>query len=68
MTVGRSTPGGDAIGVLNLDQEPSLEAVAAVAACPGVRSARVVKLPPAGKLPSWLAASVASSRSARRTQ
>ena len=66
MTVGRSTPGGDAIGVLNLDQEPSPEAVAAVAACPGVRSARVVKLPPAGKLPSWLAASVASSRSARR--
>jgi D-3-phosphoglycerate dehydrogenase len=67
MTVGRSTPGGDAIGVLNLDQEPSPEAVAAVAACPGVRSARVVKLPPAGQLPPWLAASTASTRSARRT-
>jgi len=66
MTVGRSTPGGDAIGVLNLDQEPSAQAVAAVAACPGVKSARVVKLPPAGQLPSWLAASVASSRTARR--
>jgi D-3-phosphoglycerate dehydrogenase / 2-oxoglutarate reductase len=25
MTVGRSTPGGDAIGVLNLDQEPSAQ-------------------------------------------
>jgi D-3-phosphoglycerate dehydrogenase len=64
MTVGRSTPGGDAIGVLNLDQEPSPEAVAAVAACPGVRSARVVKLPPAGQLPAWLAG--ASSRPAAR--
>jgi D-3-phosphoglycerate dehydrogenase len=66
MTVGRSTPGGDAIGVLNLDQEPSPEAVATVARCPGVRSARVVKLPPAGQLPPWLAASTASSRSSRR--
>ncbi len=66
MTVGRSTPGGDAIGVLNLDQEPSAAAVAAVAACPGVRSARVVKLPPAGQLPSWLAAATASSRTAHR--
>jgi len=66
MTVGRSTPGGDAIGVLNLDQEPSPEAVATVAACPGVKSVRVVKLPPAGQLPSWLAASSASSRTARR--
>jgi len=62
MTVGRSAPGGDAIGVLNLDQEPSPEAVAAVLACPGVRSARVVKLPPAGQLPFWLAASAAAVR------
>jgi D-3-phosphoglycerate dehydrogenase len=62
MTVGRSAPGGDAIGVLNLDQEPSPEAVAAVLACPGVRSARVVKLPPAGQLPFWLAPSAAAVR------
>ena len=62
MTVGRSTPGGDAIGVLNLDQEPSAEALAAVLACPGIRSARVVKLPPAGQLPCWLAASAAAAR------
>lgn len=54
MTVGRATPGGDAIGVLNLDQEPSPEAVKAVLECPGVRSARVVKLPPAGRLPPWM--------------
>jgi D-3-phosphoglycerate dehydrogenase len=66
MTVGRSTPGGDAIGVLNLDQEPAAESVAAVAACPGVKSARVVKLPAAGQLPAWLAASAASSRGTRR--
>ena len=65
MTVGRSAPGGDAIGVLNLDQAPSSDAMAAVLACPGVRSARVVKLPAAGQLPFWLAASAAASRSAR---
>ena len=64
MTVGRSAPGGDAIGVLNLDQEPSAEALAAVLACPGIRSARVVKLPPAGQLPCWLAASAAAARRA----
>ena len=66
MTVGRSTPGGDAIGVLNLDQEPSAEALAAVRACPGIRSAHVVKLPPAGQLPVWLAASAAATRASRR--
>ncbi len=62
MTVGRAAPGGDAIGVLNLDQEPSPKAVAAVLECPGIRSARVVKLPAAGQLPCWLAASAASLR------
>jgi D-3-phosphoglycerate dehydrogenase len=61
MTVGRATPGGDAIGVLSLDQCPSAEAVAAVQACPGIRSARVVRLPPAGQLPCWL--STAARRS-----
>jgi D-3-phosphoglycerate dehydrogenase len=65
MTVGRAAPGGDAIGVLNLDQAPSNEAVAAVVACPGVRSARVVELPPAGKLPYWLAQTAVASRSGR---
>ena len=64
MTVGRSAPGGDAIGVLNLDQEPSPEAVAAVLACPGVRSARVVNLPRAGQLPFWLAPAAAAVRRA----
>jgi D-3-phosphoglycerate dehydrogenase len=62
MTVGRTAPGGDAIGVLNLDQKPSPEAVATVASCPGVRSARVVTLPPAGKLPYWLATTTSRAR------
>jgi D-3-phosphoglycerate dehydrogenase len=68
MTVGRSTPGGDAIGVLNLDQEPSAESLRGVLACPGVRSTRIVKLPAAGQLPSWLAGASAASRAARRTE
>jgi len=65
MTVGRSTPGGDAIGVLNLDHAPSPEALRAVLACPGIRSARVATLPAAGQLPSWLAASAAAARGQR---
>ena len=59
MTVGRSAPGGDAIGVLSLDQEPSAEALAKVRACAGVCSARVCSLPAAGQLPYWLAGSSA---------
>ncbi|RLS35766.1 MAG: phosphoglycerate dehydrogenase [Planctomycetota bacterium] len=65
MTVGRSTPGGDAIGVLNLDQEPSPAALAAVQAVPGIRSVRVVKLPAAGQLPNWLVVSTAAARAQR---
>lgn len=54
MAVGRDTPGGEAVGVLNLDDEPSAEAMAEVRKLPGISSATVVKLPPAGHLPSWL--------------
>ena len=68
MTVGRATPGGDAIGVLNLDQEPSAEAIKAVLACRGIRSAKVVKLPLAGQVPNWLAVSSAGTRAARTPQ
>jgi D-3-phosphoglycerate dehydrogenase len=64
MTVGRAMPGGDAIGVLNLDQEPSPEAIARVLECPGMRSAKVVKLPPAGRLPAWLATANRPGRAA----
>ncbi|MFM8434250.1 MAG: NAD(P)-dependent oxidoreductase, partial [Planctomycetia bacterium] len=68
MTVGRTTPGGDAIGVLNLDQAPSAEALKAVLACRGIRSAKVVKLPSAGQVPNWLAVSAAGTRAARSPQ
>jgi D-3-phosphoglycerate dehydrogenase len=56
MTVGRTgyTPGGEAIGVLNLDSVPPEEAVSAVRGHPSVSSVTVVKLPPPGELPSWL--------------
>jgi D-3-phosphoglycerate dehydrogenase len=54
MTVGRQTPGGDAIGILNLDSPPPEEAVAAVQAHPQIRNVRVVKLPPPGETPPWL--------------
>ncbi len=56
MTVGRTgtTPGGDAIGVLNLDNMPSQEALEAVRNHPAVRSMEVVKLPRSGQLPAWL--------------
>jgi D-3-phosphoglycerate dehydrogenase len=56
MTVGRAgaVPGGDAIGVLNLDSVPPDEAVVAVKGHPNVSSVSVVKLPPVGELPNWL--------------
>ncbi len=54
MAVGRATPGGEAVGVLNLDAEPSAEALAEVRQLPAIISATVVKLPPAGQLPGWL--------------
>jgi D-3-phosphoglycerate dehydrogenase len=57
MSVGRETnePGGDAIGVLSLDAQPPAEALAEVLAMPTVPKAWIVNLPPAGKLPAWLA-------------
>ena len=61
MTVGRSAPGGDAIGVLSLDQEPTEESLSKVRACEGIHSAKVCKLPMAGQLPYWLAAGSNSS-------
>jgi D-3-phosphoglycerate dehydrogenase len=54
MAVGRDAPGGEAVGVLNLDTEPSAEALEEVRKLPAITSAIVVRLPPAGQLPSWL--------------
>ena len=55
MAVGRAQPGGEAVGVLNLDGDPSPEAIAAVEALPNITSACAVSLPHAGEFPGWLA-------------
>ncbi len=56
MSVGRPTnrPGGEAVGVLALDTVPPAEALAEIVALPHVTRACVVKLPPAGEMPSWM--------------
>lgn len=54
MNVGRKQPGGEAIGVVNLDSVPSKEALEAVEKHPDVLSVSVIKLPEAGASPSWL--------------
>ncbi|QDU28391.1 D-3-phosphoglycerate dehydrogenase [Anatilimnocola aggregata] len=54
MTVGRAVPGGTAVGVLNLDTVPPKAAIDEVLSHPSITSARVIPMPPAGKLPSWL--------------
>jgi D-3-phosphoglycerate dehydrogenase len=56
MAVGReqAVPGGEAIAVLNLDSWPSPEALKEVASHPAIHSVSLVKLPPAGEMPSWL--------------
>ena len=53
MTVGRQVPGGEAIGVLNLDSPPPEEALAEVRAHGRISSVCVVRLPPAGEMPAW---------------
>ncbi len=54
MTVGRQAPGGEAIGILNLDNPPPEAALAEVKAHPQISSVTVVKLPAASQLPAWL--------------
>jgi D-3-phosphoglycerate dehydrogenase len=54
MAVGRERQGGEAIGILNLDAEPSAEALAAVRKLPGISSAVSIYLPLAEELPAWL--------------
>jgi D-3-phosphoglycerate dehydrogenase / 2-oxoglutarate reductase len=54
MAVGRAAPGGEAVGILNLDGAPSAAALAEVRELPAITSALVVHLPPAGELPGWL--------------
>ncbi len=54
MTVGRAAPGGEAVGILNLDNPPGEAALAEVKAHPHISSLFVVALPAAGEQPSWL--------------
>ncbi|MBA4019006.1 MAG: phosphoglycerate dehydrogenase [Pirellula sp.] len=54
MTVGREEPGGEAVGILNLDNRPSAEALKEVADNPAIISVKVIELPAAGYLPAWL--------------
>lgn len=56
MAVGRagSQPGGDAIGVMNLDNPPPPEALRDAATHPDIHSLRVIHLPQLGELPAWL--------------
>jgi D-3-phosphoglycerate dehydrogenase len=53
MNVGRLRPGGDAVAVLNLDSQPSEEALKEVSKHPKIKSVTVVKLPRAGEMPVW---------------
>jgi D-3-phosphoglycerate dehydrogenase / 2-oxoglutarate reductase len=56
MAVGRDSdpPGGGAIGILNLDATPPPAALQELIAIEGVHTAKLIDLPPAGHLPSWL--------------
>ena len=56
MAVGRASelPGGSAVGILNLDSEPSPEALEDVRQLPSIGSAHVIHLPLPGELPTWL--------------
>ncbi|MBX3433919.1 MAG: phosphoglycerate dehydrogenase [Pirellulales bacterium] len=58
MAVGRAgdQPGGDAVGILNLDGEPSAEALDAMRALPAITGATVIHLPPPGRRPAWMGA------------
>jgi D-3-phosphoglycerate dehydrogenase len=54
MNVGREQPGGEAIGVVNLDSYPSDEALKEVQAHKDITSVSVIRLPASGEAPPWL--------------
>jgi D-3-phosphoglycerate dehydrogenase len=54
MNVGREHPGGEAIGVVNLDSIPSDEALEEVRRHKDILSISLIKLPKAGAVPPWL--------------
>jgi D-3-phosphoglycerate dehydrogenase len=53
MTVGRQQPGGEAIAVLNLDNQPPEDAIKEVRGHGQISSVSVVKLPAVGEMPAW---------------
>jgi D-3-phosphoglycerate dehydrogenase len=57
MSVGRAAnlPGGEAVGVLNLDALPPAVALQEVTHHKDIQSVRVIELPAADRLPPWLA-------------
>ena len=56
MSVGRAgdLPGGSAIGVLNLDSQPTPAALDDLQAIEAIDKIQTIELPPAGQLPVWL--------------
>jgi len=50
----RDEPGGDSVAVLNLDNEPSAETLAQMAAHPDVSGVQLVRLPAAGAPLPWM--------------
>jgi D-3-phosphoglycerate dehydrogenase len=56
MSVGRAgdTPGGQAIGVLNLDAVPPTETLEKLEDHEDIHRVQVIQLPAAGELPEWL--------------
>jgi D-3-phosphoglycerate dehydrogenase / 2-oxoglutarate reductase len=54
MSVGRVTPGGAAVGVLNLDGVPPSHAIDDVSSHRDITRVKIIELPATGQLPSWL--------------
>ena len=54
MAVGRASPGGEAIGILNLDGPASESLIDEIASHEAISRVRCIQLPGAGELPVWL--------------
>ena len=56
MAVGRlgNTPGGKAVGVLNLDDVPPQASIDEILRHPAINNARFIRLPAHGELPPWM--------------
>ncbi len=54
MAVGRASPGGEAIGILNLDGPASESLIDEIARHEAISRVRCIQLPGAGELPVWL--------------